>query len=1567
MSSPVSTSTTYYLYVSNAWSGPFDLGQIRFFLRQHQVAPDTYAYDHERQQHHTVGELLAGHEDSSSSRAVVSAPDPVIEGARPVTRVFRGADETYRATTTTATATFDNLGPDLRSLYQSYLDLTEDRTLDRAGSLRALRDHGSALAIQLSAAVHEPATLRDLCAQVARVGDYLANRHQDHALWDRLEVLNGAHPDNDPDDAAAAASAVIDVIREKAERAKAGVKAEIVDEASDRWEQPGLRTVKGIIADARAELVRTVEELQKVQKAYADLQDESAAEIDAARDAVAAAESRRADEEAARRQVLAEIRSLSAEIHRLGQEHLAGDPGLREDLGRLAEELAGDNATAMVPLAEGLLIRLVTRLRSIAGGETGDLARLREDLAEVRAELVQARAQTLVLTEERDRLRRQIEEQRQAAERAMNSAREREQRLRSTVAAMEVTRDLHQDVMRELEVQLTSAQGRVTEMEGELSTTRGELQTTRHTLDEKSSALQDEMRRAVELKAMLEARREELSTNLRHAEAELQKAQGDTQAADPEFVEALAAKVNHLRTTFETTKRKLDEQRALAIRLEEELAQSRREAQELRGRSDSLSTELDDARANLSSAKRRFDELQRAYARLEQERESLQQEVNRKGTDTIARETTSVTASSASSRLNAQSHSGTQRLAKVVSDLETRVAEGQRRLDQAGIALEQERDRARQAQERLESLSGAIEELTAERNHLRQELDQLHAQHFSEHSRNAAALATATQATIDAERRAKEAMARVVELEQELADASESSALEPIIRPAPGLGDARAELARLRAEAEALRAERDRLAAAAAAPKEGTARLAAVDDRLARAIAERDEQAAAVQTATAEAERLSRELARLRNEHESAAVEHRAALKSARDRLAEAQTRIQTLEREIEERRGDAGRTDALQTERDRLVAELARAQASLAAVAAGQPAQERLLAELADAGRALAAERERVQTLEAAAAEARRAGDEAQRRAVNLEERGDLAAADRDRLTLEIERLKGELAMAQAAGVAARSADAARTGDVERRLAEIIADREHLIAQLGQLNGELTVARQRLARMEADAIGVERLALEQSRVKELEARLNEARQDHQSALTMAADARTRLAQVHVERDRLQVEVERLRAAGGAGGVDAAELADLRARIKRLVRSRRKLRAERDELKQQLERALAAVQTSGSSASHPAIMDEIQGEALDPLPLHTQARSGLTPRQSGTPLAGATLSGSRPSVVPSGLTGTILRPAATGQFSTRTVGSSRVTALVPRPEVPAPATVAPRLQLPWRRVLPWAAAGLSTTLMVAWIAAAPISHVALVDAAGVVLTAPSSGVLKDLVAPGLPAQQGQVVGRIENSDPDRTELDQATATRDTAASARLRAETYLEELQRQGRNRAAATDADAARAAADLAAAEASVADARAVHDRAIARVAEAEQRRRALMDVPLASPVPSVVWYRRRPTGSTVHAGDTVVTLADPSTLHVAARFPASLRVAPGTVVRVAIGGQILIGTVRGTVAGGESDRVVGLPAGDGPAVVIDLPVGSLTSADLGAQVRVLPAEGPVGGLRARLRALVL
>ena len=1357
------TSSTYYLYVGDAWSGPFDVAQIRFFLRQHQVSADTYAFDHERQQHHTVGELLSRHpeitaDDTDDATGTWSSGNKVT--------THRLTDEAPITSSAIATATFDHLGPDLRGLYQSYLDLTEDRTLDRAGSLRSLRDHGAAFRILITASAGDPTTLKDLCAQVMRVGDYLANRHQDHALWDRLEILRGANPGNDPEDAASGAVSVIEVIQERAERAKPGVKAEIIEEESDRWEQPGLRTARGIIADARAELVGTVQELDSVQRAYAQLQEQHAQEIEAARETLAGAESRLADEEAARRQALAEIRSLAAEIHRLGVEHLSQDSALREELARLAEELTGDNATAIAPIAEGLLIRLVTRLRSMAGGETTDVAHLREDLAAVRAELVQARAQVLVANEERDRLRRQLEDQRQAAERAMTSARDREQRLRSTVAAMEVTKDLHQDVMRELEVQLTSAQSRVTEMEGELGTVRTELKTTRSSLDEKSEALQGEMRRAVELKAMLEARREELSVNLRSAEAELQQAQGDTEVVDPALVEALMAKVNHLRTTFETTRRKLDEQQALASRLEEELAASRREAQELRGRSDHLSSELDDARTNLTSAKRRYDELQRAYGRLEQERESLQQEVGRKSTDSITRE-----GSATSSRLGVAS--GTQRLTQAVSDLEQRLAATQRNLDQTGLALDQERDRARSAQERLESLTGAIEELTAERQHLRVELDQLHAQHFSEHSRHAASLATATQASIDAEKRAKVAMARVVELEQELEQVLEESqvALEPLVRPDDLLDQARAEAEIFRAEAAALRQQLADLTAAI--PETGP--LADVEERLARALAEREEQSALLQTAHGERDRLTRELSRLRNEHESAAVEHRTALKSARDRLGEAQARVQALERDLEAAKGDTARLTELQAERERLRVDLERTQALVAGQAGGDAAQERMMADLAEASRALAVERERVQTLENAINEARRASDAAHGRATAIEERTIAAAADRDALVLEIERLKGELAMAQAAGHAARSAEANRSNDLERRLGEVAADRDHLITQLAQLNGELTVARQRMARLDAEAIGVERLALEQTRVRELESRLTEARQDHQAALAMASDARTRLAQLHAERDRLQAEVERLRAGGATGTPDAAELVELREKLKKLIRSRRKLRAERDALQEQLERALEAVQvstriTDASMAS--------RNDALDPLPMAASDEGGLTAKFSSATFTSTTsrsLRRTNPGTPP---------PAFTSQYGrTSLPAEAAFTSTIP---APVGTTSTRRQAIPPQRS-PLAQIGLLTVgagiaagavLATAW-SLAPVTGQAWLMADLTTITSPSAGTIRLAARPGQVIEAGGLLGDIARTDPDLLEVTAAEEIRAAAMTAVATAESNL--------------------------------------------------------------------------------------------------------------------------------------------------------------------------------------------
>ena len=1308
-------STLFYIYVDQAWSGPFQLDQLRFFLSHGQVATDTYAYDPEQQRHYTVGDLVAAEPGvHESAPAAEGDDDSTVIGS---TKLFTGAfdSEVPEATATLGTS-LDALPEPLLTFYRSFRELTEGRPADRAQTLAHLTETAAAIGIQVSAAVVDADSLTLLIGDVLRLGDYLANRHQDAGLWEAIDVLRAHKPATDGEECAAAARLVIACLVERAKReptttkpaadpglvpaARANVTPTHTDSqefstVTDSWDQPHARTAHAILRDARKELRSTEADLESIQRAYTELQESHARDLTEARELLARLESSRADEAANAAQALAEVRSLAAEIHRLADEHLGNEVDLKQEIRALADELKGSDATAMAPLAEALLIRLVTRLRNFTADPTvvpADVTALREELARSRSELVQARAQVLSLTDERDRLKRQLDEQRAAADRAIANAREREQRLRSTVTALEVTKDLHREVMRELELQLTNAQKRVGEMEGELSTVRVELTKTRTNLGERNKELGDEMRRAVELQAMLEARRAELSANLQDAEAELTQAQHAQEApganADPELMEALAAKVNHLRTMFEATKRRLDEQQALAAKLEEDLAASRREASELRGRSDSLTNELDDARSGLSAAKKRFEELNRAYARLESERESLANELqNRKGTDAIKRDTDRV---ESGEKREPNIASGTTKLSKVMEHLERRALEAGDQLEQAKAQLAAERHRVTELSEAQAQLHTRIEDLTSDRDHLRAELDRLHSESFADHSRHAASLAVATQASIDAERRLKEATARVVELEDQIAwlqanQAPPDAALSQLDADGEEVAAAMvpaSQLADLRRQLTEVAAERDRLAAAAhteAKAQEFAVRLTQVEEELIAATAGRDETADQLRTAIAERERLSRDLARLKNEQESAAVEQRVALKSARDKLVEAQARVADLEVQLAKATAQppvdlaaAEHTASLTAERDRLAGEVAGLTARIG--------KSEIADELPEARAQLAAELERIKALTRSLGETQAQADAARAKATELEARAAGAIAERDQLRIDSERLRGELLMSQAVSGANRENDAGRRQHLEQRLHEVLTDREQMLSELSRVNAELMQVRGRLVRAESEAIVAERLPGEYERVRGLESQLAQARSEHAATTAQLSEVRTQLAAVTAERDQLRDEVERLRAQIAQGLPSAAHAQELASLRDKLVRAKARIRA----LRKEQETLLAQLKQGGSGTSvtpqiSTGVLARLRSEqtliGLDD-PFSSARRPAVTPdalepltrRNLGDqPLPGGFTSAfGRPAIAPPPVAVTSAQPFADPATPTPMVATMRVPRSQPR-------------------------------------------------------------------------------------------------------------------------------------------------------------------------------------------------------------------------------------------------------------------------------------------------------------
>ena len=324
------------------------------------------------------------------------------------------------------------------------------------------------------------------------------------------------------------------------------------------------------------------------------------------------------------RQDTAELRALAAEIHDLASSRVAGDQAAGERLRRLAGNLRDGDAGQLAPAAEAVLRDLAKQTGDGTGA--GELARLRADFLSSKSELTMLRQREEQLKGESERLHRALDEGRKVMDQFKVRARERERQLQSSVAALQASNDLHKDTMDELQAQLGISQNRVEAMEGELDGLRRELKAARGG-GVRDQQLQAEMTRLADERARLESQRQELQVGLTRAEADLVSARAQATQEDHTLVEAMAAKVNQLRLSYEQTRARLGEQETQGRRLQEELLVSRTEADELRTRSESLTTELEAARGGLEASRRRLDELSRTSERLAAEREDLQREL----------------------------------------------------------------------------------------------------------------------------------------------------------------------------------------------------------------------------------------------------------------------------------------------------------------------------------------------------------------------------------------------------------------------------------------------------------------------------------------------------------------------------------------------------------------------------------------------------------------------------------------------------------------------------------------------------------------------------------------------------------------------------------------------------------------------------------------------------------------------------------------------------------------------------------------------------------------------------
>jgi chromosome segregation ATPase/multidrug resistance efflux pump len=1423
----------FSLYIGSEWSGPYHLDEIRGLVKKGEVAVDTYAYEPNQQRHFTVEELIAAPAETPSSSAKPASVQPgggsSFGSSSAITlSVF---DDVVDIAPAQTPVEFEQAIPELRDLYRAYLGLTERRSADPHQAAHDLRKALQAVSDVLASRQSDNGALHDLINQIDEVADYLANRHQIPQLWQLISEMEKVDLAVAPERGVETANAVLACIAERGERHQpaVGQSSGVLLDMDQEDEHDSVATRK-ILLSARHEVQNAKKDMEALQGAYAQLERQHQHDLEKAKKLLAKAEKSRAEDRHAAEQTVAELRALAAEIHRLAQEpDIAGgaDAELMAEVASLGQELKTADPSTLAYIAEDVLIRMVERLRGLATAPE-DVGALRDELTRVRGELVQARLQVEALTAERDQLQQQYQQQRIAAEHASARARDREHRLRSTVTALEVTKELHQEVMKDLQEQLRTAQGRVEAMEQDLASVRGEIKGARGGNEERDHELQGEMQRMVEMRAMLEVRREELSANLKSAEAELAKAQAG-KAGDHELAEALAAKVNHLRQTFEATKLRLSEQEDVAKRLEDELAASRDEATELRGRSDQLSGELDEARSGLANAKKRVEELDAAYGRLEAERESLQNELaSRKSTDTIRKD-------------GKEAESGTERFVK----LEDELAKVAKQAETADMQLAGERRKVLALAEAQVAAQARIEELTAERDELRRKLDFLQKTHFTDHARHTAAIAVSTQAAIESERRLKEAQAQLAILESQLAKHApgQQEALEPT--PPAGqavaadeAGDLRARLAE--AQAQALRssqelaaayAERDRLATVGAAGPDISAevaeRLVQVERELTAAITARDDVHAKLMQTVGERDRLRRELERLRNEHESAAVEHRTALKSARDRLVESQARTAELERQLAGRPA-AGDQDPLAVqlatalaEQDRLRGDVKRHAEQIERLNAGQPSgRDAQLVELARASHQLATEQERVLVLTRSLVEALQAAEGARGRGLELQAKLAAQQAERDQYQLECDRLRSELAVARVQGLPDADQGALR---------EAIAARDQALAGLERTTAELAELRQRLAGGERAAETAERLGEEQERIRALETQLDEARRGEQGAQQTFAEARARLVQVSGERDRLIAERDRLAAelAQLKGRPDYAdELKTIKRRLLRAKRVIKKLRRERDAALAERDHSAATLQELSAQIERMRSANRAAAEALGAtLPGHGEGgephTAGFSTRNLGVALQplirppGGDESSAQHGV-PRALTRRIMtaeqrppgggftsafgRPSIPGlptaaaafagpghESSTPMPAQTKITVR----EMGRPPTALSRrwhaghwLRRPWvaGSTLVAVALGAGFALMPPLL---PYSVQALVNARVVALTAPIEGQLSPLSHHvGENVERDQAVASIHNEHVDTGNLDALTAKREANAAKRAQLE---QEVQDQGR------------------------------------------------------------------------------------------------------------------------------------------------------------------------------------
>lgn len=1167
----------YYLYMSDDWRGPYPLPQIRSFLKLGQIDETTYAYEPQHQSQLTVSDLLAGRKvmpavmgnqaasgyGSSGSHSAVDA-----QAAHSETNGAGQLDAAINALGVMRRVCFSIAGTDGRN---------RDDLLD---DLKAAVDTIRAVLRDLRGS---PAELRNFAVHIDRIANDVAARMSDKALTAHLVDMRDCITHADPDEIVPAAEAVIGQIAHLARTAGDENPFEIVDDDAGQ-DQP-----LDAYESARFELKGLQTDLSSVKEAYAKLQEAYAKEQKQARKIVVQLKEQLESEQKAHEGDNAELRALAAEIHDLagGCGVAEEDPAVARDLIRLAEELQHTQPLSLVPVAESVLNRMVSRLSS---GHSEVREQVRE-LTTVRAELLQLKTDMSMLRQreeqllaDKSRLQKQLDEERGAASRVDQNARAREAQLKSTIAALQVTKELHQEVMGDLQEQLRGAQHRVEAMESELVSTRNELKGTRTTFESREMALVAELDQLSRTRHELEQKQNDLSGSLQSAERELAQARERVAQSDEDesLAEALAAKVNELRSSFEQTRQRLREQEGNAGALQRELADARTEAAELRSRSDQMANELDSARGNLEAARRRMDELQRAAARLEAERSALQGELSeRKGTDTIVRD----------------AEGG--HLRSVIADLEGQVGGAQTRIRDLEAALDAERARAAA----LATAHGAADaehaDHAAERERLRGEISALRASGAGEarifeleerlgaterNLRDTGEARSDLQAKLAAVASERDRLnGELIRLRTEF----EASAVEhraAIAAARKGQTEAAMRAAELKTQLDAAEAERTRLGGEVEVQRQAIAdghdtesRLGALGERLAEETARADRLArdlegsrrdyAAAQVklerlrtdlleAEQERDRLDNEIARrhdMSSVRDAVDADGRTRLQEALDRLREQldreQRRSADLERRLEAARGDARSAATRHAETAGSYADAVGRADRLAGEIADERARH--AAELVEAERRLGIERERARGLEVRLGEIDGRLSAATARQAGLERTVTDLNAERERLQRDL----GEARQARGDADKRQTELTARLRSTEGDLADLRAEialtaeqREAVSTELASTTGRhsrLAVTVERLtselaqARSQLDAVHAEhdaalqavkaQLDVERNTITALQNRIATAERDRDGAVQRASGLEQRLQTADSERTALFADAERLR------------------------------------------------------------------------------------------------------------------------------------------------------------------------------------------------------------------------------------------------------------------------------------------------------------------------------------------------------------------------------------------------------------------------------------------------------